>query len=100
MLTSNGTIRPYRSWIVDQEDGAWMPARSGVSHEFVQGLIGVRPQAANPAVSRVTTLAPRTRAIDAIIRSAVAAGRPALRRAAKISQTQRRAYPVASGAGG
>jgi 3-phenylpropionate/cinnamic acid dioxygenase small subunit len=64
---------------------AWMPVRPGASHEFVHGSIRVRPQPANPAVSRVTTLAPRTRAIDAIIRSAVAVGRPALRRAAKIS---------------
>ncbi len=51
----------------------------------VHGLIRVRPQPRNPAVSRVTTIAPRTRAIEAIIRSAVAAGRPALRRPAKIS---------------
>src|SRR5260370_29511096 len=46
------------------------------------GLISVRPQPSSPLGSRVTTLAPRDCAIDAIMRSIVAAGPPARLRAA------------------
>ena len=54
-------------------------------HDAVHGSISVRPQSSKSPMSRVTTLAPLVRAIAAIIRSAVAAGLPARRRAEKTS---------------
>jgi hypothetical protein len=62
----------------------WVLSLAHASISF-QGSITVRPQPAKPSISRVTTLAPRARATDAIMRSMVAAGRPTDRRAANSS---------------
>lgn len=59
--------------------------RCGLVHGADHGSIRMRPQPSNPLTSRVTTLAPRDRATEAIMRSTVAVGRPACLRAAKMS---------------
>ena len=56
-----------------------------IGHDAVQGSITVRPQPANPPVSRVATLAPAARAMAAINPSSPSRGVPAWRRAMTIS---------------
>ena len=59
--------------------------RPGAGHDACHGLIKVRPQPSNPAMSRVATAAPATKAVAAISASKASMGLPAWRRRMTIS---------------
>jgi hypothetical protein len=94
---ADATVRSFeldrrKRWLVEREieiiceASRHLPeARIGRDQTLSQGLIRTRPQPSNPPMSRVTTLALWRRAMDAIMRSTVAAGLPIRLRTAKRS---------------
>jgi len=75
---------PKPGTLVHSPGGA-VVLRRPLQDKACHGSTSGTPQSSKPPISRVTTPAPLARATAAIIRSSGAVGRPALRRAAKMS---------------
>ncbi|MEA2778056.1 MAG: hypothetical protein QOF90_3462 [Acetobacteraceae bacterium] len=73
----DGSASIITSEVTVYSDRNWVGRGRTIRHEASHGLITLRPQPAKPRKSRVTISAPQARATAAIMRSAVAVGRPA-----------------------